>query len=437
MLAPPPIQFAVRNGTHLAYQSAGTGPTQIVMVSGSTSTSLAWDENETAKGLRRLASFSRLVTYDQRGMGYSDRFDSSVVPSIDELVEDLAAVIAAAGIDDPILFGSHNGGAVAAAYAATRPVKQLIVCNSWARLAIADDFPIGFRTQILDRLEERYRTEWGEGRLYNQFAPSQDQRTRGKDELVSTSQNQVLTMFRMNREYDIRHLLPLITAPTLVIHLEDNVQVPPSHGKYIADSIPGARFVLLPGADHIFLRNHGGPVIDEVERFVVGTLTPFTDRMVTTMLFTDIVDSTPLAASMGNEGWSTLIDEHNRRTRRQIEEHGGHEVKCTGDGFLMAFDEPDAAIRCALSCMDAVEDLELDLRAGVHVGEVSRMGNSDLAGVAVHFAQRLCGMAQGGVVLASAAIREACQGSDIAFEVEGTHALKGIPGEWEIFRASL
>jgi class 3 adenylate cyclase len=437
MLAPPPVEFALRNGTHLAYQVAGSGPLQMVFVAGSSATTMGWDQHETARSFRRLASFSRLVTYDQWGLGYSDRFDQSIVPTLDDLVADLGAVIEAAGITDPILFGSHNGGAVAAAYATTHPVRALVLCNTWARLARADDFPIGFRSQVLDRLEERYRTEWGEGTIFNDFAARQDARLPRKEELAATSQNLLLALFQINREYDIRHLLPLITAPTLVIHLEDNVMVPPTHGKYIADAIPGAQLVLLPGSDQIFLRNHGGPVIDEVERFITGSVTPFTDRISTTMLFTDIVDSTPLAASLGNEAWSALIDEHNRRTLRQIDLHNGHEVKCTGDGFLVAFDNTASAVRCALASMDAMSDLGVQLRAGVHVGEVARMGKSDFSGLAVHFAQRLCGLAPGGVVFASEATRQACQGSDIIFDAGGTHALKGIPGEWEIFHASL
>jgi class 3 adenylate cyclase len=226
-------------------------------------------------------------------------------------------------------------------------------------------------------------------------------------------------------------------VPTLVMHLEGNKMVARDHGPFIADAIPGAQFLLLPGSDHNFLRNHGDAVLDEVERFVIGSSTPFSDRMIATMLFTDIVDSTSLAASLGDERWSALINEHNRRTRQQIQAYSGHEVKCTGDGFLIAFDQPAAAIQCALGAMDAVADLDLELRAGVHVGEVSRMGNSDLSGLAVHFAQRVCGLAQGGVIFASDAIRQACSESDIAFDVEGTFALKGIPGEWEVFRASL
>jgi class 3 adenylate cyclase len=437
MLAPPPIEFAVRDGIHLAFQTTGTGPSQIVFVGGSWATSVAWTEHETGKSFRRLASFSRLVTYDQRGMGYSDRLAPSDLPTIDDLVADLRSVIIAAGVTDPILLGTHNGGAVAAVYASRYPVRQLILCNTWARLARADDFPIGFREEVLDQMEDRYRHEWGEGTISNDFSSRADYRTQALGELESTSHNQLITLFRMNRLYDIRNILPTISTPTLVIHLEDNFMVPATHGKFIAESIPGAQLILLPGSDHIFMRNHGDSVIDEVERTLSGTSTPFTDRMVTTMLFTDIVDSTPLAASLGDERWSNLIDEHNRRTRRQIDAHGGHEVKCTGDGFLIAFDEPSAAIRCALDAMTAVADLELELRAGVHVGEVSRMGSTDLAGLAVHFAQRVCGLTSGGVVLASAAMRDACTETEIQFDAEGSVALKGIPGEWEIFRASL
>jgi class 3 adenylate cyclase len=437
MLAPPPIEFAVRDGIHLAFQTAGSGPTQIVFVGGSWATSVAWNEHATAKSFRRLASFSRLVTYDQWGMGYSDRLTPTDLPTVDELVADLRAVILASGITNPILLGTHNGGAVAAVYASRYPVRQLVLCNTWARLPRADDFPIGYREEILDQMEDRYRTEWGAGTISNDFSVRADHRRPDIGELESTSHNQLITLFRMNRLYDIRHILPTISVPTLVIHLEDNFMIPAAHGRYIAESIPGAQFVLLPGTDHIFMRNHGDAVINEVERFVVGTTTPFTDRMTATMLFTDIVDSTPLAASLGDERWSTLIDEHNLRTRWQIDAHGGHEVKCTGDGFLIAFDEPSSAILCAIDSMAAVADLGIELRAGAHIGEVSRMGARDLAGLAVHFAQRVCGLAPGGVVLASDAIRQACSESDIQFDAEGTVALKGIPGEWEIFRASL
>jgi class 3 adenylate cyclase/pimeloyl-ACP methyl ester carboxylesterase len=436
MLAAPTIEFAENHGTHLAYQAAGEGPLEIVYVAGSFATTQAWDESSYAKGFRRLASFSRLVTYDQRGMGYSDPIDQSAVPTLDDLVADLAEVIRAAGLIDPILFGSHNGGAVAAAYAATRPVPLLILCNTWARLSAADDYRIGFQDGILDELEEQYRSEWGKGRISNWFAKPRADLTPKHFELASTSRNQAVTLFRMNREYDIRYLLPSITAPTLVIHLEDNASVPPAFGKYVADSIPKARLVLVPGTDQMFLRNYAFPVIDEVERFVTGRLTLFTDLVTTTMLFTDIVDSTPMAASLGDEPWSALIDEHNDRVRRKIRAHGGDEVKSTGDGFLVTFEDPASAIRCALESMESVDDLGLKLRAGVHVGKVTRMGRSDVSGLAVHFAQRLCGMAHDSQVLTSVAARTRCKDVGISFVDEGTTTLKGIPGEWQIFEAS-
>jgi class 3 adenylate cyclase/pimeloyl-ACP methyl ester carboxylesterase len=435
MLAAPIIEFAQRDGTHLAYQSAGDGPLEIVYVAGSFATTLAWEEPAYSKGFRRLASFSRLVTYDQRGMGYSDPLNQSAVPTLDDLVADLAAVIEAAGVKAPVLFGTHNGGAVAAAYAASHPVPRLILCNTWARLSVADDYRIGYRDQILDELEERYRSEWGQGRIVDWFATPRVDMSPRRFEMASTSPNQAATLFRMNRDYDIRHLLPSITTPTLVIHLKDNPNVPPSFGKYVAESIPGAQLVLVPGKDQIFLRNYAFPVIDEVERFVTGNLTLFVDRITTTMLFTDIVDSTPLAATLGDQAWSGLIDEHNDRVRRQIHAHGGDEVKCTGDGFLVMFDDPAAAVRCARAAMESVGDLGLGLRAGVHPGEVTRMGKSDVSGLAVHFAQRLCGMAGEGQVLTSAAAVEQCDDTGVSFTDQGSATLKGIPGEWQIFEA--
>jgi class 3 adenylate cyclase/alpha-beta hydrolase superfamily lysophospholipase len=431
------MEFAVRDGLHIAYQRAGDGPVDLVYVAGATAASLQWEEPNTARGLRRLASFSRLLTYDQQGMGYSDRMDLSSPPTLDDLVADLEAVTQAAGVTDPVLFGTHNGGAVAAVYASRHSVRQLVLCNTWARLEAADDYPIGFSSEILDHMAERYQTEWGEGRISNQYAWRRGDAPPGHYELASTSHNQLAHLFWLNRKYDIRDVLPTITVPTLVIHLDGNNSIPAAHGLYIAESIPGARLVLVPGTDHLFLRNYAGPVIDEVEQFVTGRHSIFVDRLHTTMLFTDIVDSTPMAASMGDEKWSALIDEHNARVHRQVVKHGGYEVKSTGDGFLVAFDDTASAIHCALAAIDAVADLKLELRAGVHVGEVVHMGKNDMTGVAVHFAQRLCARAEGGQLLVSVDVRDACGDREIVFENRGKATLKGIPGKWEVFEARL
>jgi class 3 adenylate cyclase len=435
VLASPRPEFARRDGLHLAYQVAGAGPPDLVFVGGSYSTTMAWEEHGVARGFRRLASFSRLVTYDQRGMGWSDPLDIGHVPTLDDLVADLEAVLDAAGVRDPVLFGMHNGGAVAAVYLARHRVQRLVLCNTWARLEHADDYPIGFPGPVLDELESRYRESWGEGRISNYWSRPRPEVENRRAELGSTSRNQAVALFQMNRNYDIRDVLPCVSAPTLVLHLEDNQMVPPHFGRYVADAIPGARLALVPGSDQIFLRNHFEEVIDAVEPFVTGTRRIFVDRVVTTMLFTDIVDSTPMAAALGDERWNTLIEQHNDRLRVQLRKWHGHEVKCTGDGFLLAFDDPEAAIRCAMAAVEAIAGLGLELRAGVHIGEVSPMSSRDLSGLAVHFAQRLSAQAGPGQVLVSADVRDACGSSVLAFEPRGKAEFKGFEGEWEMFEA--
>jgi class 3 adenylate cyclase/pimeloyl-ACP methyl ester carboxylesterase len=435
VLEAPEIHFAKRGNVHLAYHVVGIGPPDIVFVGGSFSTTLAWREHASARGLRRLASFSRLITYDQRGMKASDSIDFGAVPTIDDLVADLEAVVAARGIESPVLFGMHNGGAVAAVFASRHPVQQLIVCNTWARLEYADDYRIGFTAQVLDRFGAVYEESWGEGRISKYWALRQPEIDTAWMELESTARNQAVILFQMNRDYDIRDVLPTITAPTMVIHLRDNRMIPPEFGRYIAESIPGAQLAEIPGEDQVFLHNYSDEVIDEVERFVTGNVKPFVDHLTTTMLYTDIVDSTPKAESLGTERWLQLINRFNTRMREHIKKCHGHEVKHTGDGFLAAFDETDAAVRCALSAPESIAGLGLDLRAGVHAGEVARMGNRDLAGVEVHIAQRICDRAEGGQVLVSDAVRNACGGSGLRFEERGTAQLKGIAGEWEIFEA--
>ncbi len=435
MLAPPRPEFARRDGLHLAYQVAGAGPPDLVFVGGSFATTMAWEEHAASRGFRRLASFSRFVTYDQRGMGYSDPLDLAHVPTLDDLVADLEVVLDAAGVQDPVLFGMHNGGAVAALYASRHGVQRLVLCNTWARLEHADDYPIGFPSEVLDELESRYRESWGEGRISSYWSRPRPEIENRRVELGSTSRNQAVVLFQMNRDYDIREILPTIEAPTLVVHLEENQMIPPHFGRYVADAIPGARLALVPGSDQIFLRNYSHEVIDAIETFVTGTRTLFVDRVVTSMLFTDIVDSTRMAAACGDERWNALIEQHNERVRRQMQRYAGHEVKCTGDGFLVAFDEPEAAICCARAAIETVAGLGLELRAGVHVGEVSHMSGHDFSGLAVHFAQRLSAQAGAGQVLVSADVRDACASSGIVFDGRGKAELKGFEGEWEMFEA--
>ena len=348
MLAPPPIEFVVRDGLHLAYQSAGCGPPSIVFVGGSMAMSVQWEEPATAKGLRRLASFARLVTYDQQGMGYSDRMDLSSPPTLDDLCRDLEAVIEAAGVTDPVLFGTHNGGAVAAVYAARHPVRQLDPVQHMG--------PPGGGGRLPHRLQRpRPRPHGGAlprpsgARAGSPTMYASRRATQPRAVRAGLDQPQPARP-SLPHEPHVRH------PRRPPVHLGADARHPPGGQpddpgrprRVHRRSDPGRPTRARPGTDQLFLRNYGGPVIDEVEQFVTGHVTRFADRMRTTMLFTDIVDSTPLAASLGDEAWSALIDEHNDRVHRQVVAHGGHEVKSTGDGFLVAFDETEAAIRCAL-----------------------------------------------------------------------------------------
>jgi pimeloyl-ACP methyl ester carboxylesterase len=406
-----------------------------VYVAGAMAMSLAWQDPVTAKPLRRMANFSRLVTYDQLGMGHSDRMDLAALPSIDDLADDLEAVITAAGIDAPVLFGTHNGGAVAAIYASRHPVRQLVLCNTWARMEWAPDFLIGFSSQILDRWEERYRDRWATGEVFNIFAPRRGHAPPVKAELDATSRDQLIGLFRINRNYDIRAVLPRISAPTLVLHLEDNFNIPPDHGRFLADAIPNARLVLLPGGDQLFLRNYADSVIDEVEQFVTGSTTPFTDAVRHAIVFSDIVDSTAMAESMGDDRWAAKMAVHNDLLRRLIHSHHGEECKSIGDGFHAAFDVTADAVRYALAAVEAAPSLDLALRAGVHLAVANRMDERDASGVEVNLAKRICDMAGGGQVLVSTVTRDDCEGSGLVFEQRGRKAMKGISGERDLYEA--
>ncbi len=434
-LAPPRLEFVVRNGKHLAFQRAGTGPPDLVYVAGSMAMSQAWQDAATARPLRRLANFSLLVTYDQLGMGRSDRMELAALPSIYDLADDLEAVIAAAGVTDPVLFGTHNGGAVAAIYASRHPVRQLVLCNTWARLERAPDFPIGFPKAVLDRTEERYRNEWAQGAIFNQFAPRHGQAPPVQAELDATSHDQLIGLFTINRTYDIRAVLPHISAPTLVVHLEDNYSIRPDQGKFLAETIPNARLVLLSGGDQLFLRNYADPVIDELERFVTGTLKPFSDSARHAMLFTDIKNSTSIAESIGDDSWGAKIGDHNELMRRLIHTHHGEECKHLGDGFLAAFDDTSDAIRFALAAMEAAPPLDLELRAGVHVGDVTRMDERDFSGVQVHLAQRISAAAEDGQVLVSVAARDECEGSGLMFEDRGARPSRASRARRKMYEA--
>jgi class 3 adenylate cyclase len=395
--------------------------------------SLHWDNPRIAKVLRRLASFSRLITFDQQGLGRSDPIDVANPPSLDDLVADLEAVMDAASVTNPVLFGTNNGGAVAIAYSLKHPVRHLIVCNTWARLEEADDFSIGIESSVLDEDLKRHETDWGRGEISSQYVSGPDDVSSARYELDTTGRSQAAILFQMNRTYDIRDRLAAVTAPTLVIHTRKNRRVPKAHGEYIAASIPRARLVLIPAADHFFLKNYGTEVVDEVEEFVTGRRTFFADQIRATVLFTDIVDSTLIAKAIGDDRWGLTIDAHNAVMERLVRSHRGETCKHTGDGSLFVFADPSDAVRCALAAADAVAPLGLEIRAGAHVGRVTRMNLKDLSGVEVHFANRVCNQAGPGQVLVSDRIPGECDGSGLTFQDRGRVPLKSFQGLWQLY----
>jgi class 3 adenylate cyclase len=300
----------------------------------------------------------------------------------------------------------------------------------------ADDFSIGINRSVLDDELKRHETDWGRGEISSQYV-SGPETASARYELDTTGRNQAATLFQMNRMYDIRHRLPAVTASTLVIHTRHNRRVPKAHGEYIAASIPGSRLVLIPAADHFFLKNYGTEVVDEVEEFLTGRRTIFADQIRAAILFTDIVDSTLIAGAMGDQRWATTMAEHNSVMERLVGGHLGEKCKHTGDGFLTLFEDPSDAVRCALAAIAAVAPLGLEIRAGVHVGQVTRMDESDLSGLDVHFARRFCERAGPGQVLVSDSVRDECDGSGLAFEDRGRAPMKGFQGDWKLYEARL
>jgi pimeloyl-ACP methyl ester carboxylesterase len=436
----PDLRYVRSRDGHVAYQTSGSGPVDLVLSVGSGSTSLLWEEPWSARFLRRLASYSRLITYDQRGTGRSDPIDMNQPPLVEERMEDLLAVLDATGADRPTLFGFHDGGPVVLMLAATFPerVGTLVLCNTWARLPAADDYPWGVRPEILRLGAQQHADRWGTGESLAVMAPSvaADPTIRAawpRHEQLSHSPGQSAALSAVIAELDVRDLLGAIRAPVLVLHNVDNQVVDVRHGRYLAENLADARLVELPGADHLFYVSPDETVADELEEFVTGELrTPELNRMLATVLFTDIVDSTPRAAAVGDRRWGTALDLHDEVVRRELAIYRGEEVRWTGDGFLATFDGPARAVRCAQSILQATAGRQLQLRAGLHTGEIERR-HQEIAGITVHVASRVAGLAGPGEVLVSSTVRDLVAGSGLVFASRGVQQLKGVPEARELF----
>jgi len=433
---PVDTHYARSGDLRIAYQVIGDGPLDLVFVPGFISNlDLYWEEPNMAHFLSRLGSFSRLILFDKRGTGLSDRLGD--LPSLEERMDDVRAVMDAVGSSKAALFGISEGGAMSMLFAATYPerTQSLILYGTYA----------DFHTWVLprDRFEtflEKIDRSWGQGESLNAFAPTKvaDERFRqwwGRFERLGASPSAVIALMRMNSQIDVRHILPTIRVPTLVLHRGGDTRVNVEGGRYLAANIPGATYVELPGIDHVLWANDASPAADEIEEFLTGTHAESEpDRVLATVMFTDIVDSTRRAEEMGDRAWRVLLDRHDRIVRGEIGRFRGREIKTLGDGFLATFDGPARAVRCAGAIIEAVRDLSLQVRCGVHTGEIEVKGD-DIGGIAVHIASRIAALADGRDVLVSRTVRDLVAGSNLHLEDRGTFALKGLSESMPLFAA--
>ena len=437
----PETQYARHGGIHIAYQVLGDGPPDILLLDQWFShLDAQWDVAPLAEFRERLASFGRLIMYDKRGSGLSDPLAPNQLPTIEEWMNDIPIVLDAAGSEKAALITNLGGGIMATTYAAVHPerVGSLILVDCFARFTAAPDFPIGASGDWIERTSDDAETRMGRGHMLDLFAPSLAgddglRRAWSRYERLATSPGMAIAALRLVYGSDIRDVLPTISVPTLVVNRGDAREIVAAHGRYLAEHIPGAKYVELPGIDNFIWAGDQDAILDEIQDFVTGVRpVPTPRRTLATVLFTDIVDSTKKAAELGDRAWRRLLDEHYRLTRRQLDRFDGHEVKNVGDGILATFEGPARAVRCAAAIRDAVGELGLGLRSGLHTGEIE-LGTDDIAGLAVHIGARISALAGAGEILVSSTVKDLVVGSDLEFDDRGPRQLKGVPGEWHVF----
>ena len=436
----PEIHYAKSGDVHIAYQVFGNGPQNLVIIPGFIShVEHVWDSPDQADWFNHLARRTRIVMFDKRGTGLSDRLGQ--LPNLDQRMDDARAVMDAAGVERAAIMGVSEGGSLAALFAASHPERcsALILYGSFARFS--DWFPT---KQKFDRFLNSVETAWGTGNSVAAFAPSKKgdaefQRWWGRFERLGGSPSAVINLMRMNSGINIENILPSISVPTLVLHRTEDPTVSIQAGRFLGAHIPGARLIELDGPDHVYyVGDNAMQIADLVADFAAtpGTeaqSTTASRRMLATILFTDVVDSTSRASELGDKGWRELLEAHDATIRREVARFRGSEVKSLGDGFLILFDGPARAIHCAQAITEAMAPLSIKVRAGLHTGEVERT-ESDVLGIAVHLAARIMDTAGASEVVISRTVKDLVAGSGIAFDEAGEHSLKGIEEKWQLFK---
>lgn len=438
----PPIRYLDVDGLQLAYQVVGDGPLDLIMVDEwATPLEARWDVPAIAGRLERLASFARVISFDKRGIGLSDRGPADEAATPELWVRDVVAVADAVGAQRPVLFGTHEGGPIAMLFAASLPerTQALVLVNTGPRLTATSDWPHGIAEREWRPDIAGIATLWSEGTGGEQHIAATAHDPWWHDWYARSRRQQAspqvgLRLMRMLGELDVRHIAPAVQCPTLLIHRRDNSWWPIEGARWLADEIPDAQLVELDAADNYWWSGDADAVIDGVERFLLGAPTsPPSHRELVTIMFTDIVDSTATATRVGDQSWRTILDRHDDVTLAEIARHGGTPLKQLGDGYLAQFDGPASAIRAATSLHQTLDESGIALRVAVHTGEAERRGD-DLSGVAVHLAARILDVAGPGETLVSNVVKGLVAGSGIGFASRGSHEFKGIPDTWELHR---
>ncbi len=439
------IRYASSGGVKIAYRLSGVGPADLVYVGGwITHLEVASEDPGMAGFGESLGGFARVVNFDKRGTGLSDRVPEVELPTLEQRMDDIRAVMDAVGLERASLLGFSEGGPLAMLFAATYPHRtaNLVVWGSYASMVRRPGYPWGRTPEQVERAVRHYGEHWGTGEDLDVFQPSRRgdvaaERWWGRYQRMAASPGAAVALLRMNAEMDVRGLLSAISTPTLILHRRQDVLIEVEHARYLARHIPGARLVEFDGEDHWPWHNSDMPaIVEEIEEFVTGARRPSRPtRALATVLFTDIAGSTERAAQLGDNRWRELLQRHHAMVREELTRHRGNEVKTLGDGFLATFDGPARGIRCARAIRDEARELGLDVRSGIHTGECELIGD-DIGGMGVHIAARVAARASASEVLVSRTVTDLVAGSGIEFESRGEQQLKGVPGAWELFAAT-